>query len=262
MCADVHVPTAGWKDANLRNFVTLSNCVVSSPLRSEFKFKLHNCLQLQFRVRAAAARPSCLALPMASSRNPTKLAAFMAPLPLFALLFLSGALEAVVGASNDTSADGAGYTCSSSGSRGSLASPSSHQSVFSLDRYGARGDGRHDDTRALAKAWKAACASPQPAVVLVPNGRRYLLKVVTLRGPCKSSATLTVKGTLVASPDRADWSDKDRRHWIVFRRVNKLTVNCGGTIDGNCQKWWPHSCKINKTVVSSVWRRRPTLLFI
>jgi len=198
---------------------------------------------------------------MASSRKPTtKLAAFMAPLPLLALLFLSGALEAVVGASNDTSADGASYTCSS-GSRRSLVLPSSHQSVFSLDRYGARGDGRHDDTRALARAWKAACASPRPAVVLVPNGRRYLLKLVTLRGPCKSSATLTVKGTLVASPDRADWSDKDRRHWIVFRRVNKLTVNGGGTIDGNGQTWWPHSYKINKTLVSSV-APTATLLFI
>ncbi|XP_066333314.1 polygalacturonase ADPG2-like [Miscanthus floridulus] len=185
---------------------------------------------------------------MASSRNPTKLAAFMAPLPLFALLFLSGALEAVVGASNDTSADGAGYTCSSSGSRGSLASPSSHHSVFSLDRYGARGDGRHDDTRALARAWKAACASPQPAVVLVPNGRRYLLKVVTLGGPCKSTVTVTVKGTLVASPNRADWSDKDRRLWIVFRSVNKLTLDGGGAIDGNGHKWWPFSCKINKAL--------------
>ena len=85
---------------------------------------------------------------MASSRNPTKLAAFMAPLPLFALLFLSGALEAVVGASNDTSAAGASYTCSS----GSMfLASSASQSVFSLDRYGARGDGRHDDTRARSR---------------------------------------------------------------------------------------------------------------
>jgi len=147
--------------------------------------------------------------------------------PLLALLFMSAILEAA-GAGND----------------------SSSQSVFSLDRYGARGDGRHDDTHALEMAWKAACASPRPAVVLVPDGRRYLLKLQTLRGPCKSSITLTVKGTLLASPNRADWSDNDRRHWIVFRSVNKLTVNGGGTIDGHGEKWWPHSCKINKALVS------------
>ncbi|KAF8708524.1 hypothetical protein HU200_029888 [Digitaria exilis] len=141
-----------------------------------------------------------------------------AAVPLLALLFLSSALTA------------------------------SSQSVFSLDSYGARGDGRHDDTQALAKAWKAACASPRPAIVLVPGGRRYLLKLVRLSGPCKSSVTLTVKGTLMASPNMADWSDKDMRHWIVFRSINKLTVNGGGAIDGNGEIWWKHSCKINKAM--------------
>ncbi|KAF8776431.1 hypothetical protein HU200_003124 [Digitaria exilis] len=141
-----------------------------------------------------------------------------AAVPLLALLFLSSALTA------------------------------SSQSVFSLDRYGGHGDGRHDDTQALAMAWKAACASPRPAIVLVPGGKRYLLKLVRLSGPCKSSVTLTVKGTLVASPNMADWSDKDRRHWIVFRSVDKLTVNGGGAIDGNGETWWKHSCKINKAM--------------
>jgi polygalacturonase len=124
------------------------------------------------------------------------------------------------------------------------------QSVFSLDRYGASGDGERDDTPALKAAWNAACASPRPAVVLVPAGKRYLLKPVGLRGPCRSSVVVTVQGTLVASPNVADWSDADRRHWIVFRGVDRLTVNGGGAVDGNGDKWWPHSCKINKALVS------------
>ncbi|KAF8779022.1 hypothetical protein HU200_003128 [Digitaria exilis] len=143
---------------------------------------------------------------------------YLAAVPLLSLLFLSSVLMA------------------------------SSQSVFSLDRYGAHGDGSHDDTRALVKAWKKACTSPGPAVVLVPGGRSYLIKLVRLRGPCKSTVTLTVKGTLVASPNMADWSDKDRRLWIVFRSVDKLTVNGGGAIDGNGETWWKHSCKINKAM--------------
>ncbi|GJN22933.1 hypothetical protein PR202_gb10542 [Eleusine coracana subsp. coracana] len=130
-----------------------------------------------------------------------------------------------------------------------LEASSSSQSVFSLDRYGARGDGKHDDTPALVKAWKAACSSSSPAVVLVPKGKRYLLKLVTLAGPCKSSSVqVAVQGTLVASPNRADWSDNNRRHWIVFRGVNKLTVNGGGTVDGSGETWWKNSCKINKAL--------------
>uniref|UniRef100_K4AKQ8 endo-polygalacturonase n=1 Tax=Setaria italica TaxID=4555 RepID=K4AKQ8_SETIT len=143
--------------------------------------------------------------------------------PLLALLFVSGALQAAAASTNGTAST----------------------DVFSLDRYGARGDGRHDDTRALARAWRAACASRRPAVVLVPRGRRYLLKVITLHGPCRSSVAVAVKGTLVASPNRDDWSEKERRHWIVFRRVDRLTVDGGGAVDGNGETWWKHSCKIN-----------------
>ncbi|KAL6636722.1 hypothetical protein ACP70R_024294 [Stipagrostis hirtigluma subsp. patula] len=71
---------------------------------------------------------------------------------------------------------------------------------------------------------------------------------ISLSGPCKSSVVVAVQGTLVASPDRSDWSDKDRRHWIVFRSVDKLAVNGGGGVDGNGERWWPYSCKINKAL--------------
>ncbi|GJM96997.1 hypothetical protein PR202_ga13887 [Eleusine coracana subsp. coracana] len=165
-------------------------------------------------------------------------------LSLLALLFLSTVLEASRTSSLASSSDN-GAAVPTRGR--SLSS----QSVFSLDRYGARGDGKHDDTPALVKAWKAACSSSLPAVVLVPKGKRYLLKLVSLAGPCKSSSiVVAVQGTLMASPNRADWSDKNRRHWIVFRGVNKLTVNGGGNIDGSGETWWKNSCKINKALVS------------
>ncbi|KAL6893864.1 hypothetical protein ACP4OV_007962 [Aristida adscensionis] len=124
--------------------------------------------------------------------------------------------------------------------------------VFSLDSYGARGDGEHDDTPALAGAWSAACASSLPATVLVPGGgRRYLLKPVTLSGPCNAGAVaVAVQGALVASPERSDWSDGDRSHWIVLRGVDGLAVTGGGggAVDGNGERWWPYSCKINATL--------------
>ncbi|KAJ1293084.1 hypothetical protein BS78_01G041200 [Paspalum vaginatum] len=180
---------------------------------------------------------------------------FMAPF-LAALLFVSAAASSSISsaAADDPAAASAITTTTIRGARRSLAAASSSSqgqgvASFSLDRYGARGDGKHDDTQALAKAWSAACASSQPAAVLVPGGKRYLLKLVTLPGPCKSSSvTFTVKGTLVASPNRADWSDADRRHWIVFRGVDGLTVNGGGSIDGSGETWWENSCKTNKAL--------------
>lgn len=44
--------------------------------------------------------------------------------------------------------------------------------------------------------------------------------------------------------------EEDRRHWIVFNGVKMLRIEGGGTIDGNGQIWWQHSCKVNESLVS------------
>ncbi|CAM0877111.1 unnamed protein product [Alopecurus aequalis] len=126
------------------------------------------------------------------------------------------------------------------------ASAQTQQNEFVLDNYGARGDGKNDDTQALAKAWNAACSSSRPAVLLVPTGKSYLLKPITLSGPCKSTVTFMLEGTLVAPPSRSAWSDLS--HWIMFRGVTGLTVTGGGTINGNGDIWWKNSCKTNKAL--------------
>ncbi|KAM0849919.1 hypothetical protein ACQ4PT_053428 [Festuca glaucescens] len=119
---------------------------------------------------------------------------------------------------------------------------------FSLDNFGARGDGKHDDTQALSKAWNAACSSSRPAVLLVPKSKSYLLNSITLSGPCKSSVIFMVKGTLVAPPSRSAWSEDSRSHWIMIQGVSGLTVTGGGTVNGNGDDWWKNSCKTNKVL--------------
>ncbi|CAM0957421.1 unnamed protein product [Alopecurus aequalis] len=117
--------------------------------------------------------------------------------------------------------------------------------VFNVLRYGAHGDGRHDDTMALSKAWAAACSSSHPGIVLIPKGRKCLTKHVTFSGPCKSSIMLMIVGTLVAPPKRSYWIEATIRHWILFKNVRGLTVTGGGTVDGNGKIWWQSSCKVN-----------------
>jgi polygalacturonase len=122
------------------------------------------------------------------------------------------------------------------------------QNVFVLDNYGARGDEKHDDTQALTRAWSAACSSSRPAVLLIPKGKSYLLKAITLSGPCKSSVVLMVNGALVAPPRMSAWSESDRSHWIMIQDVAGLTVTGGGMINGNGDMWWKNSCKTDKAL--------------
>ncbi|KAL5982018.1 Polygalacturonase 1 [Asimina triloba] len=124
-------------------------------------------------------------------------------------------------------------------------SPQHSTSVVNVDDFGAKGDGTDHDTKAFEMAWKEACASA-PSVLLVPANKNYLLKPITFSGPCKSSITVMIHGTIEAPSRRSAWNGLNRRHWIVFQNIENLRVQGGGTIYGNGQKWWENSCKINK----------------
>ncbi|XP_060670433.1 polygalacturonase-like [Ziziphus jujuba] len=125
--------------------------------------------------------------------------------------------------------------------------------IINVDDFGAKGDGKTDDSKAFKSAWNKACSSEDPVVLLVPNNK-YLLKPMRFSGPCKSDQLnnhriLRIKGTIVASDDRSDY--KDRRHWLVFEEIDHLRVEGSGTFDGNGKIWWQKSCKINKSLPCS-----------
>ncbi|XP_037491841.1 polygalacturonase isoform X2 [Jatropha curcas] len=113
---------------------------------------------------------------------------------------------------------------------------------ISVDDFGAKADGT-DDTQAFEKAWKEACSS-KGAILLVPKNK-YSVKQVRFSGPCKSSITVQIYGTIEAWEDRSAYQ-KDDRHWLVFDEVEDLVVEGGGIIDGNGNIWWKNSCKVNK----------------
>ncbi|MQM14307.1 hypothetical protein Taro_047235 [Colocasia esculenta] len=124
----------------------------------------------------------------------------------------------------------------------------SWSNVINVDDYGAKGDGATDDSGAFRNAWEAACSASAAVTLLVPGAKTYLLKPVTFSGSCKSAIIVEVQGTILASSDLSDWSGTNRRHWIIFDRVDSLSVEGGGTFNGNGQIWWKNSCKINKSL--------------
>ncbi|WZZ55800.1 hypothetical protein YC2023_055907 [Brassica napus] len=118
--------------------------------------------------------------------------------------------------------------------------------TVSVSDFGAKGDGKTDDTQAFVNAWKKACSSSGAVNLLVPEGKTYFLKSIRLNGPCKSILTVQILGTLSASQQRSDY--KDLSKWITFDGVNSLTVDGGatGTVNGNGETWWENSCKRNE----------------
>ncbi|XP_059669556.1 polygalacturonase-like [Cornus florida] len=117
--------------------------------------------------------------------------------------------------------------------------------TVSVDDFGAKGDGKTDDTEAFKKAWEVACSSSTIAVFVVPENKNYLVKPVTFSGPCNSVLTMQVYGIIKASDYQSDYNE-DGRHWLLFDNVQNLMVEGGGIINGNGDIWWKNSCKINK----------------
>ncbi|KAL5537538.1 hypothetical protein UlMin_044753 [Ulmus minor] len=118
--------------------------------------------------------------------------------------------------------------------------------LVNVDSFGAVGDGVSDDTQAFQKAWDMACSSTK-AVLLVPQGRRYLVNATKFRGPCADKLTVQIEGTIVAPDEPSDWNPKFARTWLYFSKLDRVLFQGHGVIDGSGSKWWAASCKKNKT---------------
>ncbi|KAJ6972778.1 polygalacturonase At1g48100 [Populus alba] len=121
--------------------------------------------------------------------------------------------------------------------------------VFDVRSFGAIGDGITDDTDAFKMAWDAACNQDDSAVILVPYGFEFMIQSTIFTGPCHGGLVFQVDGTLMP-PDGPDyWPQKNsRRQWLVFYRINEMSLLGGGVIDGRGEKWWDLPCKPHKGI--------------
>ncbi|KAK7386871.1 hypothetical protein VNO78_27215 [Psophocarpus tetragonolobus] len=130
--------------------------------------------------------------------------------------------------------------------------------LVNIDSFGAAGDGESDDTEALQKAWGVACSTPK-SVLLVPQGRRYLVNATRFKGPCADKLIIQIDGTLVAPDEPKNWDPELPRVWLDFSKLDKAVFQGSGVIDGSGSKWWAASCKKNK---SNPCKGAPTALAI
>lgn len=60
---------------------------------------------------------------------------------------------------------------------------------------------------------------------------------------------MKIEGTIMA-PDGPNLWPKglSKRQWLVFYRVNGMSLQGGGLIDGRGEKWWDLPCKPHKVL--------------
>ncbi|XP_060171405.1 polygalacturonase-like [Lycium barbarum] len=111
--------------------------------------------------------------------------------------------------------------------------------IYNVQNYGAKSNGKTDSSNAFLSAWSAACASTSAATIYVPRGS-YLIRKAYFRGEtCKSNAiTIRIDGTLLAPSDYNVIGKSG--NWIKFEKVTGVSIY-GGTFDGQGAGLW--ACK-------------------
>lgn len=109
-----------------------------------------------------------------------------------------------------------------------------------VDDFGAKGDGKIDDSQPFLRAWSAACESHGPTTIFVAR-KRYLLNGAVFQGPCNNTCiAFRLDGILVAPDYRNMGSSSD--NWLMFSGVEGLSI-VGGYLDGQGSSLW--ACKSN-----------------
>ncbi|XP_049399848.1 exopolygalacturonase-like [Solanum stenotomum] len=114
------------------------------------------------------------------------------------------------------------------------------EKVFNVHSYGAKADGRTDDSKALLNGWRDACKWNGKATLLIPLGE-YMVNGAIFKGPCNgSSMTFEMKGVIKAPTDPKIFCNE---YWIRFQYMNGLKIKGHGTFDGQgACAWGKHQC--------------------
>ncbi|PHT94530.1 Polygalacturonase [Capsicum annuum] len=117
---------------------------------------------------------------------------------------------------------------------------------YDVRSFGAQGDGIADDTEAFKAAWDAAC-QVESAVIHVPVGYSFMIQSTIFTGPCQNGLVFQLEGSIMPPDGPESWpSNNSKRQWLVFYRVNELSLQGGGVIDGRGEEWWNLPCKPHK----------------
>ncbi|CAI5968419.1 unnamed protein product [Closterium sp. NIES-64] len=117
--------------------------------------------------------------------------------------------------------------------------PINGQGIFNVLQFGARADGRTDNTDAFRRALLTACAWGKArsgyARVVVPAGGLFQIFPVNLEGPCGAGLAVQINGGIVGPANVTSYPKPRKSNaWalLFFREVPNLAVMGGGWMDG------------------------------
>ncbi len=127
--------------------------------------------------------------------------------------------------------------------------------VFDVLQYGAVGDGKTLDTKAIQKAIDAAAATGKKSRVIVRSGHKYMIGTIEL----KANIDFHLEGNseLLVSTNKNDYSGQAA---VVAKSANNLTLSGTGSINGRALEFMSHYEKENEWWIPKDWRPKLFIL--
>ncbi|WJX86022.1 hypothetical protein P8452_68387 [Trifolium repens] len=109
--------------------------------------------------------------------------------------------------------------------------------IYNVMDYGARGDGKTDDSQAFASAFSSACKAGGMATLIIPAEKSFMTTGVIFNGPCNTKIHIQFDGKIVAPP-KEEW--KNGKYLVSIEYLDGLTIdgNGQGGADGDGSTWW------------------------
>ena len=127
--------------------------------------------------------------------------------------------------------------------------------VFNVLKYGAIGDGKILDTKAIQTAIDLASKAGDQALVLIPTGHKYLIGTLYLKG--NINFYLEGNSELLVSTDRKDYSGEAA---IMAEGADHLKISGSGSINGRALEFMSHFEAENGWWIPKEWRPKLFIL--
>ncbi|GJP56007.1 hypothetical protein CLOM_g15057, partial [Closterium sp. NIES-68] len=152
--------------------------------------------------------------------------------------------------------------------------------VYDVRSFGAKGDGKSDDGRAIEAAFAAACVASINSstaagagggkgtgttgvpTVLIPGKYTFHIKAVSLLGPCGPGINVQLDGniTVPQNPSLHIVPKAGPFTIMYFKGITGLKVYGSGVVDGRGQQFWERKGKGDRPMMLYFFRCNQTVL--